>query len=205
MSASPLSADEHDALREVVNVAMGRASAALGTLLDRLVMLQIPEIGVVQLPELNALIAAARGPERELTVVRQSFFGTLSGEAIALHAVEATADLAARLGYDAAHTPAAERACLLDVSNLMMGSMLGQLARHLELELTCGAPTLLHDRVRVAELTLARDAGWDCALLTRVMFQLEDDSLTSDLLVLMPDASLNALRAALARLLALLD
>ena len=57
MSQAALSNDQHDALQELTNIAMGQAGASLATLLDEFVDLSVPRIRMVAVVDLPQALA----------------------------------------------------------------------------------------------------------------------------------------------------
>ena len=80
MPTAPLTADQRDALQEVVNIALGQAASALAKLLDTYVTLSIPVFHDIPHPALVAVLSTRRELSAPQTVVNQSFAGQLRGE-----------------------------------------------------------------------------------------------------------------------------
>jgi len=73
MTQAALSNDQHDALQELTNIAMGQAGASLATLLDEFVDLSVPRIRMVAVVDLpQALPCANRS--KVICAAKQSLF-----------------------------------------------------------------------------------------------------------------------------------
>ncbi len=197
------SVDQHDALQEISNIAMGRASRALAVLLDRFVDLSVPDIAVVRAEEVGILLTTQLGEAaKDLSVIRQSFYGGLYGEVITLHTGGMADDLVKLLGYEGDNDEARRREFLLDVGNLLGGAFLNGIAEMLGLELGYSPPSLIDDGESLALTLVPRsDLAWSHALLAQVHFRLEGRQFSSRLLIFLPDRSFESIHIALDRFL----
>ena len=101
MSApSLLTPDQTDALQEVTNIAMGQAGSSLANILGVFVNLSVPRIRVLDAASIGAAISDMVGRDKEITAARQSFHGTMRGEALVIYDQEGCMDLADLMGYD---------------------------------------------------------------------------------------------------------
>lgn len=182
-----LSDDHIDAMREIANVAMGRAGAALAEVFDRRVVLQVPSIEFVDVAGLEERCGPFAHERARHCAVRQSFSGSLSGEAIALHRHDGTVELPPLLGVAPQGDEAAEREFYLDVSNMLIGAIVGQLARQFAFDISYSRPAILVLGAESIDLGTLTTAPWDSALLMSVVFEVESGPFTSLLLVLMPN------------------
>jgi chemotaxis protein CheY-P-specific phosphatase CheC len=117
MSEQSLNEDQRDALQEICNVGMGKAAAALATLLGAFVTLSVPAIRLVSVEQLRDALTAQ--DERQLPPVRQAFQSDISGEAIVMFGGDGRRELQQLMGYVLSDTDA-ERAVLCDIANLLV-------------------------------------------------------------------------------------
>ena len=125
MSQAALSNDQHDALQELTNIAMGQAGASLATLLDEFVDLSVPRIRMVAVVDLPQALAELVGKNNLVSAVRQSFQGYLRGEAIIIFGEPGCQALADLMGFEGELGESGENELLLDVANVLSGACLG--------------------------------------------------------------------------------
>ena len=192
-----LSQDQTDALQEVTNIAMGQAGSSLANILGVFVNLSVPRIRVLDVVAIGAAISDMVGPDKEITAARQSFHGTMRGEALVIYDQEGCMDLADLMGYEEQLEASAERELILDVSNVLVGACLGGIADLLEATLTYSAPSIMAERIPVDRLIDPKKMTWNYALLVEVNFTLEERNFTSHMTFLMPEESIQSMGEAL--------
>src|SRR5690606_16537085 len=112
-----------DALREVSNVAMGRAAALLAEELGVFVRLPIPAVNLFGVSELHMALEDARRGEH-LSAVCQGFIGeAIAGEALLLFHDSELADIARLLGLQPADDNDTSE-MLLDLASILIGACL---------------------------------------------------------------------------------
>ncbi len=120
-----------DALLEIVNIGVGRAAASISELCSRPVGLAVPSIEFFNLDEPTQFIELQKGSTIR---VSQAFTGTLSGHAL-LVLNETGARRLGELLLGTASSPDAlnenEQAALLELGNIIMGGVMGNLADQL--------------------------------------------------------------------------
>lgn len=198
MSAAILSEEQRDALQEVANIGMGQAGASIATILDEFVQLSIPRILILRPEEIGEAIGTAVGGGA-VSAVRQAFHGHLRGEAIVIYGHQRCNDLAELMGYEADLDPATEHELLLDVTNVLVGACLGGIAEQLKTDVGFSAPSVAADRVSAADLIRAEEVKSTCALFLEVNFKLEQRSFACHLIMLMPEAEIVSVGAAVDR------
>ena len=192
-----LSQDQTDALQEVTNIAMGQAGSSLANILGVFVNLSVPRIRVLDVVAIGAAISDMVGPDKEITAARQSFHGTMRGEALVIYDQEGCMDLADLMGYEEQLEASAERELILDASNVLVGACLGGIADLLEATLTYSAPSIMAERIPVDRLIDPKKMTWNYALLVEVNFTLEERNFTSHLTFLMPEESIQSMGEAI--------
>ncbi|WP_435102418.1 chemotaxis protein CheC [Arhodomonas sp. AD133] len=200
MSVQPFSTDQQDALQELANMAMGRAGAVLAEMLDAYIELSVPRVRLIDSDALSDAVMELTQTRESVAAVRQSFVDGLNGEAIALFSEQGCRGLADLLGHDLV-TEDVERELLLDVSNILLGSVLRGLADHTSTRLSLSRPTILTLSAPVSKLLHPEHLAWDQALLVEVNFSLTERGFACHLVLLMPEDSIDTMRAAVNRLL----
>ncbi len=201
MTIPTFTSDHYDALAEICNLAMGQAGAALAGLLDVFVCLTSPSVKILEASELLGHLQTRDDPGREVTAVRQSFYGKVTGEVIALHLAGQPREIHDLLGYAEEPDDQQEREILFDVSNLVNGAVVNGIWRPLGVEVGFSPPSLLAERTALRDLGLARSPAWNHVLLCEVSFQLENRAFAISELVFLPDDSFAFIRDALDRFL----
>ncbi|HSX71353.1 MAG TPA: response regulator [Pseudomonas sp.] len=184
-----------DALREVSNVAMGRAAALLAEELGVFVQLPVPAVNLFEASELHMALADANRGER-LSAVCQGFVGeAIAGEALLLFHDSEVADIAHLLGLRPGGDEATSE-MLLDLASIIIGACLAGIAEQLDIRFSQGHPQLLGQHARsIDELIHFNGARWRKTLAVEISYALEDRAVRFDLLLLFTEASVPRLTA----------
>jgi chemotaxis protein CheC len=193
MSFEKLTDDHFDALREIMNIAMGRAGLALATIFNQRIDLKVPEIVLVAASELTERFSCEDDHATMCAAVRQAFFGQMRGEIIIFHRRDPSVSVLNLLDYDGPSTESSEREFLLEVSNMLIGALIGNMGKLMACDIGYSRPTLISLNARPVDLVRDCSAAWDKALLTTVHFELESGGFTSRVLILLPQSSEQAL------------
>jgi chemotaxis protein CheC len=207
MSTLQLTEDQRDAMQEIANIAMGQAGSLLAELLGHFVNLSVPRIKVLTLAEVAHAISDMVGSDIEVTAVRQSFQGYLTGEALVIYGQDGCKELGDLMGYDEALDRSEETELLLDVSNILVGACLGGIVDQIKdlaegqgaAELGFSAPSVMAESVPADALINPDKLSWTHALLVEVNFTLEGRNFISHLCILMPEHSIEKMRSILDR------
>ena len=204
MTFVPYSSDHVDALQEIVNVAMGRAAAALAGVLGTFVRLSVPRIRIVAAADAGRAVRALVGEHAKITGVRQSFHSDLAGEALVLFGEDGCTDLADLMGYDDCDEPGMQTELLLDLSNLLVGACLCGVLEQVESgsNVSFSAPSIIAERAYVHALVRPDALSWTHSLVVELNFSLEHRDFSCHLLILMPEEAIERMRALLDRVLA---
>lgn len=202
MTSVTFSGDQTDALQEVTNIAMGQAGDVLGRMLDTLISLSVPRARIVAAAEVAGCLRTMVATPDEITAVRQSFFDRLRGEALVLYGPTGCRGLADLLGHEHEPDERLERELLLDVSNILVGAVLNAMGGQLATEFGFAAPEILAIHCDVDDVLEPERLRWRRALLVEVHFSVESRGFRCHLVLLMPEEAIEAMRAALDRMLA---
>jgi chemotaxis protein CheC len=191
MMAMALEPDQEDALREIANVAMGRAADHLARLFDVFVRLPVPRVCLLSSGEILAGVLRMTNSLSRVTCVRQAFGSRMHGEALALFDPRGLDDLARLVEPDAVTMNDAH---LLELSNLLVGACMGATGRALGHELTFSPPSILvHDGPLTAIFGTAA-LPWKTALLVEVSFAIEGHTFACHVFSFFPDESMVRVR-----------
>ena len=178
-----------DALREVSNVAMGRAAALLAAELGVFVQLPIPQVNLFEVSELHMALEDARRGEH-LSAVCQGFIGeAIAGEALLLFHDSEVAAIANLLGWqpkDAGETSE----MLLDLASILIGACLAGIAEQIDIRFSQGHPQLLGQHAAIGELIQLNRERWKKTLAVEISYGLEGHAVHFDLLLLFTEDSL---------------
>ncbi|TAL04068.1 MAG: chemotaxis protein [Porticoccaceae bacterium] len=185
------SEDQRDCLQEVINVAIGQAGDALARFLEVFVRLSVPRIQLLGSEELPDLIQKAQFAEDKISAVRQGFSGiarqAVHGEAVVIYSGASHRELVELLGYETSGGIVAEAELLCDVSNILVGNCLSNLARQFDGDAVFSAPSSLLMQRPFYELTTQLSIEWESALLVEIQYALERGTFGCTLMLLMPN------------------
>jgi chemotaxis protein CheC len=138
-----LTADQTDAITELVNIAFSRTGASLSELTGNRVELSVPEVSAHPTTELlSTLQRYVRG---EVATVHQIFGGPVSGDAFLLLDFEGATRLVSLLTDAGAPTHqmgASTREVLTEVGNILLNACLGVFGDLLHVRFTFAVPRL---------------------------------------------------------------
>ena len=202
MSITPFNPDEYDALREIVNIAMGQATTALSTILmNAFVRLSIPQVTIIPVDQMPEVVSGMIGKAESISAVRQAFYDHLNGEVIVIYGLGGCRNMADLMGYDEQMDEEKDQELLLDVSNILVGACLNGIAQQLDMELGYSAPSIIGEKIPVENLFSDYDLTWSHALLVNVRAWIEERKFSSHILIFMEEQSTELVRKALDRLL----
>ncbi len=194
-----LTADQIDAIQELVNIGVGRAAGVLNQMLDAPIRLQIPYIKIGSPLELQLELEASLGAER-VAAVRQDFSGSFSGIAELVFPTESASILAAMLTGEEPGTPdldAVRIGTLSEIGNILINSVIGSIANVLEQRLDYALPTYMEDTVENL-LTSKNSVGETTILLAQTQFSVEQLQIRGDIILIFELGSFDVLLNAIA-------
>ena len=205
-SARVLSPDEQDTLQEMMNIAFGRAAASLAEVISIFVVLSVPCIQLLRGEELTEYLKQVVGPEREVSIVEENFWGELQGRAFLVFPSGAGNHLVPLFGdeealYEGEAREDVERDALLTTGGILIGACIGKLAE------------LLGDRVSYSPAKLVAKGPVEAvpalhcdpeaiAIVLKTDFSFRAESVEGFLFLVTSEHSINWLKQALAVFLA---
>ena len=176
-------------LQEISNVAMGRAADLLARLLNVFVKLPVPKVAMIAKSELTMALSAA--DESSYSAVCQGFIGAgVAGEALLLFSDSSFEDMARLLHYEDPSSEAVQVEVLMDMSSILFGAFLKGLGDQLDLKLGLGHPTVLGQHRKVSDLLEHHSRNPEQLLAIEINYQIEDQAIACDLLVLLTEDSI---------------
>ena len=183
-----------DALREVSNVAMGRAAALLAKVLGVFVQLPVPQVNIFEVSELHMTLLDAQRGER-FSAICQGFIGeAIAGEALLLFHDSEVNDMARLLGWQPKNE-AETSEMLLDLASILIGACLAGIAEQLDLRFSQGHPQLLGQHASIDQLVQVNRQRWHKTLAVEISYSLEGHAIHFDLLLLFTEDSIKRLTA----------
>ena len=201
MTLEILNADQKDALQEISNIAMGTAAAGLAKVLESFVRLSVPRITIVETSRIADRLAGSLPPHREVSAVRQAFYGPVEGEVVVVFGQDGCNELADLLAHDGDTSDGVKEELLLDVSNILVGACINGIAHQLATELSFSPPEVLCRAVPLDRVFEGHQPTCEQALLIEIDFSLEARSFACHMLTFLAPDSFGALRNSLSRFL----
>ncbi|GAB4174159.1 MAG: chemotaxis protein CheC [Geothermobacteraceae bacterium] len=188
MSFHRLDETQKDLLRELSNIGMGHAATALSRMVGRTLMLEVPEVRVVDLPEVPALVG---GPEREVAGVVLRLEGDASGHMLlVLDEGDAAVLVGLLLGAAGGDLDSdLGRSALQELANVIGSCYLSVLGDMLRLDLRPSVPFLAIDMAGAVVDQILGELGQtgDLALLLVTRFACPEAQEVRGHLFLLPD------------------
>ncbi|MCX6032540.1 MAG: chemotaxis protein CheC [Chloroflexi bacterium] len=190
-----LTATQQDALVELINVAFGRAAAALSGLTGQRVLLEVPEVAVCPLSDLGQVLGKV--VQGEIATVHQIFGGEMTGDALLLLDYTGAVLLSELL---VEHRPKAkrldvsDREVLTEVGNILLNACLGTFGNMLHVHISFAVPRLRLEDLDglLHSLVIGRDE-LRYALVIYTTFRLRESGVGGYLVIVLGVASLDRL------------
>ena len=188
-----LTADQQDAITELVNIAFARTAAALSGLAGNRVELTVPEVAAHPISDL--LPALGRYVRGDVATVHQVFGGPVAGDALLLLDVAGAAELVAQLAGAGAPPPAplgaSDREVLAEAGNILLNACLGMFGDLLRVRFTFAVPRLhLETLAAMLDSLVIGQDGLRHALLVGARFRVRASDVTGCLVLVLGVTSL---------------
>jgi len=182
-----------DVFQELTNVAMGQAGDLLARLLKVFVKLPIPNVNVIEVSELHMAIASVEQKETTSAVCQGFIGGGVSGEALLILNDSSFVDIAKLMKYEGRINAKTELELLMDVGNILIGSVLKGLAEQIDMSFSQGHPVVLGQHAPVSEMIKANAGRWKRTLAIEISYGIENYNINCDLLLLFTEDSIKTL------------
>ncbi|MCX4027558.1 response regulator [Endozoicomonas sp. SM1973] len=192
---------ELDCYQEIANVAMGQAAALLAKLLNVFILLPVPKVNMLEVTELQMALQTSEGNDT-FSAVCQGFIGSgIAGEALLLFYDSSFEDMAKLLHYEGKLTETIELELVMEVANILIGACIKGIAEQLDIAFSQGHPIVLGQHVDVSRLLSQGVWQWKQTLAIELCYSIENYNISCDLLLLLTDDSMKALREKISYLL----
>ncbi|MFT5758621.1 MAG: chemotaxis protein CheC [Alteromonadaceae bacterium] len=197
-----LSEFQKDALAELLNIGMGRASASLSEMVGEEVELSVPQVEMLSRKEVIIHISNLVG--NKITAVKESFKGAFWGDALLLfpenHSLELVKALIKDDTLPAEMLSEMEQEALTEVGNIILNACLGSLANIFQENLEFALPQYSHgscsDILKIGKPSATSPEG---LLLLQMNFSLEKIKVSGYLTLIMDVTSMQALSKQLSK------
>lgn len=180
---TPTSEDLIDALREIINIGVGKAAGTLNELLACHITLEVPKIAIIHPDNLDSHIS--NKSEEAVSLVSLQFSGQFSG----LSTLVLTNDSASKLvdlliGDDVPsdEMDAIKAGTLTEVGNILLNAVMGSIGNILDSRLSYAIPTYQEGSLR--RLLLPAMQQESAALEVTTRFTVQSSQITGEFLLL---------------------
>jgi chemotaxis protein CheY-P-specific phosphatase CheC len=181
-----------DALREISNVAMGRAAALLAKVLGVFVELPVPAVNLFEVSELHMTLADAQRGER-CSALCQGFIGDgIAGEALLLFHDSEISDISKLFNWQPRNDVEVSE-MLLDLASILIGACLSGISEQIDVRFSQGHPQLLGLHSSIDNLIHVNQTRWRKTLAVEISYSLEGHNVHFDLLLLFTEDSIQRL------------
>lgn len=187
------SSESMDAIRELINIGVGRAASLLNDMTQSHIALHVPYVRILRLREFSD--AADRGPCENLATVKIDFRGAFSGTtAVVFPETSAAALVVTLMGEDAAcpELDAIRIETLKEVGNIIINAIMGSISNALSQHFIYSLPAYMNDTI--ANLILMHSSDPDeWIVLARTHFLVQDMNVEGDIVLILGVGSMDAL------------
>jgi len=193
-----LEALQFDALREVANIGAGHAATALSQMINRKIMINVPQVKVTPLEDVPDVVGS---PDEVTVAVLMQMMGDLTGRTLLLFPSGAARSLCDLLMHRPVGTTEAfgemEESGLKEVGNILSSAYLNALSDFMGMMLVPSVPSLVVDYaaavLTTTYLTFGTDREYVLCVETQFYFMEEGEQVPAHFLLLPDVASLQAI------------
>lgn len=193
-----LTAAQHDALVELLNIGFGRAGASLSSLTGHRVLLEVPQVAIHPIDQLNATLGEFM--TGDVASVHQEFGGPVGGDAMLILDPVAASTLKELLTNEPAlplALDASAREVLTEVGNILLNACLGTFGNLLKVPISFSVPAIDVASIRaVVDRLLGPADSFRYALVVTAGFRLRDAEVTGYVVIVLTVQSLTRLLVA---------
>lgn len=188
-----------DALKELVNIGVGRAAASLNEMLESPIKLTVPEVRMLSCQELGV---ETGGSGEIFSCVQLGFKGSFSGVAALVFPPASAVKLVAALTNEEPEAPGLDgimAGTLNEVGNIVINCVIGTLGNILEVPFEYSFPHYLHGQLDNL-LTLDPPSARQSILMAKTHFVVENKPVEGYIFLVFEAASFDSLLAAISSL-----
>lgn len=194
-----LTADQLDALKELINIGVGQAAGMLNEMIEFRIRLQIPVIQLLSPLELQEELIGRLGKD-PLSAVQLDFSGSFAGTAELVFPTESAATLVAVLTGEDPESPELDSlkiGTLTEVGNIVINGVMGSIGNVLDKPLTYEAvPIYIEEEVEHL-MPVKQSEAIATVLLAQARFDIEELQVQGDIVLFFDVGSFDALLGAI--------
>lgn len=187
------SADDIDAIRELINIGVGRAAGMLNDITGCSINLRVPSIQIVNLSSLSD--GNMGSPDTSLSTVSLNFKGPMSGLAALVFPPESAAQLVilmTRENEESREMDAMRIETIKEVGNIIINAVMGSIANVLRQHLNYSLPD--YQEQGICSLARSMHAHVDDrVILANAHFRIEETSIEGNILLILELGSMEIL------------
>ena len=192
---TPVDYETLDAIRELLNIGVGKAAAQLNDMTGHHIRLQVPTVRLQRFTEI-ATDEQSVLSRKALSTVKLSFRGAFSGVAAIVFPQESAVSLVMLLTGETEKTPdldAMRTEALKEVGNITLNAVMGSIANVLKTRLTYTIPDYYEGPISAIHDPDDTTVMDEWVLLARTTFQIESLNIEGDILLILEVGSLGIL------------
>lgn len=190
-----LTANQTDALTELINIGYARAAGALSELTGHRIMLEVPQVAVYPINDVGRILG--EHIQGEVASVHQVFSGPVAGNALLLldqKAAQLLNRLLTNTPQNSSEFDASAREVLTEVGNIVLNACLGVFGNILQVQVSFAVPRLHVESVSgvLSSITVAYEE-LHYALMIQTSFHLRESDVSGYLVIILGVTSLDRL------------
>lgn len=204
MPAELLSADEKDALQELMNISFGVASSIISDSLNSFSTMPLPKIDAMDLPQLEAYFDEKFRGITQCYIVTQLFRNRFDGESVFIIDDDSAMRLSSLLLESDELGKEDVQASVLEITNIISSACIGKLVELLDAQIFFNPPVIestCHIGESVLRLSKREGMEFTKVIIIETKLEFETEQITGYLLFLTKESSFVWLKEALGRFL----
>jgi len=195
--------DEIAILQEMMNIAFGQSASELAEVIDTHVVLAVPFIKIMRIPDLPGYIKSHIKEYYKISIIEQKFWGKFKGDALLIFSSGSGKELINLLssddirGMEAGSVDILERETLMEVGNILIGACVGKLAELLHDVVTYTPPLILVEKEYSEVISNGHHDPEKTAIVLKTDFTFESGNVSGFLFLVTGNESIKWLRDAL--------
>ncbi len=193
-------ADQIDALRELINIGVGRAAGVLNTMTHSHVRLQVPSVEILPTSALEEKMKELSADT--LSIVQLQFKGPFSGTASLVFPTTSAAKLVSVITDEATDDidlDSIRIGTLTEVGNIVLNGVMGVVGNELEKRIYYSVPTYLEHPIKILLAPQDLDDFSATVIWARARFTIEQHHIDGDVILLFEVGSFDTLLTAIDR------
>jgi chemotaxis protein CheC len=196
-----LTAEQLDALQEIVNIGIGRAASMLNEMVDARIVLEVPTIRLLNAGELLQEMVK-RFNSQSISAVKLGFSGSLSGTAELMFPTKSASILVAVLTGEDLDSPdldAVKIGTLSEIGNIVINGVMGSISNILEQRMEYKIPSYCEDTIEnllLSSRTMSKDIVF---ILAQARFSIEKLEIIGDIILIFEMKTFDTLLDAIER------